>query len=239
MTTFSISATWGTVPLTVTVDDTSSPASTTSNWDFGDGTVIAGSSAQHTYGQPGNYVITLSTNAGTATVAVQVVEPYTVSLNNQTLSIPVTQIDDDDFANIGLRGLSSTYPAVWYDNGNFPLRTISLWPVPSQAFGIELWCWEPIAQDTDLDAELNLPPGYERYLRYKLALEIAPEFGTDVTPIVMQNYKESEIVVKRINQQKPLAHLSNHARSTGTHDRIPAIDIVSFQSGRAMLPGAR
>ena len=236
---FTISANWGTVPLTVTVEDTSSPASTTSNWDFGDGTVIAGASATHTYGEVGEYVVTLSTNEGTATQNVDVVAPYTVSLNSQTLSIPTTQIDDNDFASIGLRGLQSTYPTVWYDNGNFPLRTISFWPVPSQAFGVELWCWEPITQETDLDAELNLPPGYERYLKYKLAIEMAPEFGMEVPPIVMQNYKESEIIVKRINQQKPVAHLSNHAASTGSQGNIPAIDIVSFRSGRAMLPGVR
>lgn len=239
MTTFTISANWGTLPLTVTVTNTTSPASTSSNWDFGDGSVVAGLTATHTFGQVGTFTVTLATNTGTATQQVQVVAPYTVSLNNQTLSIPISQIDDDDFASIGLRGLSSTYPSVWYDNGNFPLRTISLWPVPSQAFGIELWCWEPISQETDLDAELNLPPGYERYLRYKLAIEIAPEFGMEVSPIVLQNYKESEIVVKRLNQQRPLAHMSNHGRSTGSYGSIPAIDIVSFQSGRAMLPGVR
>jgi hypothetical protein len=55
----------------------------------------------------------------------------------------------------------------------------------------------------------------------------------------MQNYKESEIIVKRINQQKPVAHLSNHAASTSSQGNVPAIDIVSFRSGRAMMPGVR
>jgi PKD repeat protein len=237
--TFTVSATWGTVPLTITVTDTSAPASTSSNWDFGDGTVISGTTATHTYGVVGTYTVTLNTNAGSATETVEVVPEYEVSLNSQTLSILTQQVDFRDFASIGLRGLQSTYPKYWYDNGQFPLRTIAFWPVPSQNFGVELWCWEPITQETDLDAELNLPPGYERYLRYKLAIEIAPEFGMEISPTVLQNYKESEVVVKRLNQQKPVASLSNHAASTGSRGDVPAIDIVGFRGGLNMLPGVR
>lgn len=242
--TFSTNATSGTVPFTLEVTDTSSPASAYANWDFGDPAsgdlnVTSGGTASHIYGTPGDYTVTLSTDAGTATVVITVAPQYEITYGPQTLFIPIRQIDDDDFSSIGLRGLSSTYPQYWYDNGNYPLRTISLWPVPAQAFAIELWCWEPITQETDLDAELNLPPGYERYLRYKLAVEIAPEFGVEVAPAVLASLQEAENNIKRLNQQTPKAHPSAHYQSTSNGSGVPAIDIVGFQSGRWMLPGGR
>ena len=235
---FTASATWGTLPLTVTFTDTSDPVSTYNNWEFGDGSIAGGSTVEHIFATTGTFTVTLSTNAGTAQETITVVEPYEISINQQTLSIPLRKVDDDDYSSIGLRGLRSTYPTVWYDNGNFPLRTLYFWPVPAQNWAVELWLWQPLDQQVDLDAELNLPPGYERYLRFKLAMELAAEFGKEVPPLVIQQAQEAEAAVKRLNQQTPLAHPSTLARAaqgrrvaTGTG----IIDSVAFRSGGWMI----
>ena len=235
---FTASATWGTLPLTVTFQDTSSPASTYSNWDFGDGKIAGGGTVEHIFATTGEFTVTLSTNNGTAQRTITVVPPYEINITQQTLSIPLRKVDDDDYSSIGLRGLRSTYPTVFYDNGNYPLRTLYFWPVPAQAWAVELWLWQPLDQNVDLDAELNLPPGYERYLRYKLALELAPEFGKEVPQAVVAIANEAEANVKRLNQQTPLAHPSTLARSaqgrrvsTGTG----IIDSVAFRSGGWMI----
>ena len=235
---FTASATWGTLPLTVTFTDTSDPVSTYNNWEFGDGSIAGGSTVEHIFATTGTFTVTLSTNAGTAQETITVVEPYEISINQQTLSIPLRKVDDDDYSSIGLRGLRSTYPTVWYDNGNFPLRTLYFWPVPAQNWAVELWLWQPLDQQVDLDAELNLPPGYERYLRFKLAMELAAEFGKEVPPLVMQQAQEAEAAVKRLNQQTPLAHPSTLARATQGRrvaQGTGIIDSVAFRSGGWML----
>jgi hypothetical protein len=227
-----INTNWGIVPVSVTVEN--SEVSTINNWDFGDGTVKGGQVQTHNYGRPGTYTITLTSDGGTEQTTVTVAPQYDIGFTPTTLSIPLRKVDDDDYSSIGIRGLTSTYPTVWYDDGDFPLRNIYFWPVPAQAWAVELWLWEPLDQSVDLDAELNLPPGYERYLRYKLAAEIAAEFGKEVPPLVMQNLQEAENNIKRINQQTPLAHPSNHAigasgRPVGRN--VGVIDSVAFRSG--------
>lgn len=238
-TTFSISQPWGIIPLVTTFTDTSSPASTTSTWDFGDGSPLQmGASAEHIFSEVGTFTVTLTTNAGQVQQEVTVAEQYNISFGPNTLSIPLNKIGDEDYASIGLRGLRSTYPTVWYDDGNFPLRTLYFWPVPAQAWAVELWLWEPLDQNVDLDAELNLPPGYERYLRYKLAMELAPEFGKTVPPEVMTSLQEAENNVKRLNVQTPLAHNSRNARaaqSGATTSTTGVIDSVAFRSAGWMI----
>ena len=231
MATFTASSTWGTYPLSVAFTDTT-PGATNSNWNFGEGQGIgAGVEVTHIFDEPGTYTVTLINSTGSANTEIEVVAPYTITFGPNTLSIPLSQIDDADFASIALRGLNSTYPTVWYDNGNYPLRVISLWPIPAQSWAIELWCWEPISQSSDLDAELNLPPGYERYLRFKLAVEIAAEFGKEVPPMVLKNLQEAEATIKRMNTQTPLAHPSMLAVGS-SHGKIPgSVDWVGFRGG--------
>lgn len=238
MSTFTVSANWGTYPLEVTFEDTTSGA-TNSNWNFGDGSIGAGITTTHIYDEAGVFTVILTNSDGSTTQEITVVAPYTITFGRNTLSIPLRKIDDEDFASIALRGLNSTYPNVWYDNGNYPLRVISLWPIPAQSWAIELWCWEPIGQSSDLDAELNLPPGYERYLRFKLAVEIAAEFGKEVPPMVLKSLQEAEATIKRMNQQTPLAHPSSLAVSS-SHGKIPgAVDWVGFRGGLWAIPGGR
>ena len=48
---------------------------------------------------------------------------------------------------------------------------------------------------------LPLPPGYERALRYALAVELAPEFGKTPSPIVLSTAAESFGLIKSRNAQ--------------------------------------
>ena len=128
--------------------------------------------------------------------------------NKNTVFLPLQQLSDEAFSSIRLRGMHNQWPTSVYDNGNYPARTLSMWPVPTSQQGIELWLWEPLNTYGDLDAELNLPPGYERYLRYALAIELAAEFGKEVPPAVQAVAKEAEQNIKRMNQKIPLAKAS-------------------------------
>jgi len=174
-------------------------------WDFGDGTTSTEHEPAHIYENPGVYLATLTTPNVYAEATVTVVG---AEASGQTLFMPLSLISDERYADIVIRDLKSSWPTKLYDSGSYPVRTIRVWPVPQQQYAVELWMWQPLATYATLDDELNLPPGYERYLRFKLAVEIAPEFGKEVGNSVKLSLNEAEASIKRLNQQLPVGESS-------------------------------
>ena len=127
----------------------------------------------------------------------------TITLTPGTLVLPLRDLTMSEFAGLRLRELPNQWPTGFYDSGSYPCRDISVWPVPTQQNAIELWLWDPLMVYNNLDAQLNLPPGYERYLRFKLAVEMAPEFGKELSQTIITSMQEAEANIKRINQQMP------------------------------------
>jgi hypothetical protein len=88
--------------------------------------------------------------------------------------------------------------AVSYTRGA-PLGEIWVWPVPSVATTLVLYWREPVQQFPDLTTPVDLLPGYAKALRTNLALELAPEFGRVVDPMVDRLARESLADIKRAN----------------------------------------
>jgi hypothetical protein len=133
------------------------------------------------------------------------VEGSTITIAPSTLVRPLRALSMSEYAGLRLRMLPNQWPTGIYDDGAMPCRNLSFWPVPTQANAVEVWLWDPLMIYESLDTELNLPPGYERYLRFKLAVEIAPEFGKEISQTVIDSMKASEEVVKKMNQSHPRA----------------------------------
>lgn len=140
-----------------------------------------------------------------------VTDPYVVGTTQSSIFTNLELISDEKYADIAIRDLRSTWPLVCYDSGSYPLRTLKVWPVPQNQYAVELWLWDPLATYSTLDDELNLPPGYERYLRYKLAVELSAEFGKSPSESVMCVLTEAETNIKRLNQATPVAQVSTNA----------------------------
>lgn len=218
MATMTVSDNWGQLPFTITVTDTTSGA-TNPLWSFGDGEIAGGTTATHTYTEAGTFTVTLQNSTGEATSQVVVTEPYTITIGSSTNVYPLSMVSDEQYASIVLRGMSNNWPTVMYDDGDYPLRKLSFWPVPTASNAVELWLWEPMLTYDNLDDELNLPPGYERYLKLKLAVEIAAEFGKEVPPLILKNMQEAEDNVKKLNQRIPVQQISSAARSLSKGNR--------------------
>lgn len=220
----------GFAPLEVAFETNGSGA----NWLFGDGTQGAGQTLSHVYTEPGVYTVTVMTTLGEASTDIEVIAPYTISYTSSTLFYPIALLNDEQYSSIVMRGMQNPWPTVMYDDGNYPLRTLSFWPVPTEVNAVELWLWEPLLTYADLDAELNLPPGYERYLRFKLAVEIAAEFGKEVPGLVLKNLEEAESNIKKLNQTHPVQTMSLGARSVSRQGR--QWTILDTYSGGDVLP---
>lgn len=70
-------------------------------------------------------------------------------------------------------------------SGNSPTASIVFYPVPSSSYAVFLRMEKQLTQFA-LDDNVEFPPGWERALIYNLAVEIAPEYGQEVSPRVVE-----------------------------------------------------
>ena len=129
---------------------------------------------------------------------------YNIVNSQNTIDIPMEGLTDSQYAAIPVKDQPSTYPVKYYDNGNYPLRTISVWPVPTTGQPITLWLWQPLTNYDTLDEDLRFPKGYERAIRFNLAVELAAEFGKTVAPDVERIAVESKATMKRLNSRNQI-----------------------------------
>lgn len=101
-----------------------------------------------------------------------------------TISVPSTQ----------------TLPTDMYINQGNPLLTLSFYPVPAGAYTLTIYSEKPLV-NVGLNDVLSLPPGYERALRYNLAVELAPEYEREASGSVQNTAKSSLATIKRQNRQ--------------------------------------
>ncbi len=117
----------------------------------------------------------------------------------QQLDIKLKILTDDQYADISAKNTPSTFPFAIFDNGNYPLRSIYVFPTPTQNSQIVLWLRQPLIDLTDIDAEVSYPPGYERAFRFNLAVEVAPEFGRDAPERVVNIATAAKLEIERTN----------------------------------------
>lgn len=110
-------------------------------------------------------------------------------------------VPNSKYQEIFLKQLSVTYPVYLFYNNKFPLGEITLYPWPSQACSLGLSSWAQIPQFTNLIQEIELPPGYEGAIAYNLAVEMAPEYGKTLDPIVFSKATEYKAAIMRTNTE--------------------------------------
>lgn len=120
--------------------------------------------------------------------------------SQQQVDIAMQILTIHQYADISVKNTPSTFPFALYDDGNYPLRTITLFPIPTGPASIVLWLRAPLVDLTNLDQVVNFPPGYERAFRYNLAINIAPEFGKTVSPEINEIAVSSILALERLNQ---------------------------------------
>jgi hypothetical protein len=152
--------------------------------------------------QAGKSKYTLGTGGDWDTPRPMAIENAYTRLNSgtiQQLDIKLKDLTDEQYGDIAVKNTPSTFPFAFYDNGNFPLRTITLFPIPTTSVSILMWLRQPLIDLTSLDTEVSYPPGYERCFRYNLAVEVAPEFGKTVPENVMMSAMASKLEIERLN----------------------------------------
>lgn len=147
-----------------------------------------------------------------------------VSLNNpsQPLELAIDYFSDWDWQSVPVKiGFTSPLPNGVYDDGNYPLRNISVYPVPSIVNNLRFYVWMALNAFPDLVTDLTFPPGYKEALRYNLAARLIAEFpgeyGQISVPLISQMALESLGRVKSMNLPKIQAFCDPALTSQGGH----------------------
>jgi hypothetical protein len=87
--------------------------------------------------------------------------------------------------------------AIFCDYG-FPDALVYVTPKPS-AGSLELYSFFPIEQFADVDDTVTFPPGYERSLIAALAVDLADEFGREVSQSLMLVARDAMGAIAKLN----------------------------------------
>ena len=134
------------------------------------------------------------------------------------IEIPLRSYDDDEWALLTIKTLTSSLPTGFYYNPTYPFATLSLWPIPVSPPGNltgVLYAPEQIGEILSVNTIISLPPGYRRMIVKNLALEVAPNYQRNVAPELRQAAEESMGVVKQSNSRVPQMDLTG-----GMGDRL-------------------
>lgn len=141
-----------------------------------------------------------------------------IQLTNESpnVELPMQILTMEQYSGIILKSITSTFPLYLYSDNAFPLTNISVWPVPTDSENnLVLYSWKPLTNLASLTATPSLPPGYERALRYNLAVELAAEYGKQVPEVVAGIAQESRGDIKRMNGRPRYLQVDDAIRSNG------------------------
>jgi hypothetical protein len=115
------------------------------------------------------------------------------------LGRPLTQ---NQYAALTPKSQTATYPQCYYYDPTFAssLGTLTPWPVPtaSNLLGV-IYTPTPVTEFSALTDTILLPPGYRRFYRTSLALELAPSFSVIPSDTLRSIARDAETNVKRSN----------------------------------------
>lgn len=153
---------------------------------------ISGGDGEYTIGTGGD----LST-----TRPIFIVQAY---IRDGVTDYPLSFITDETYNEKITQKSTQGIPVYYnYDNAN-PLSKIRLYPVPAKAYSLFLLSEKPLTEFT-LDSEIILPKGWERFLTYALALELAPEYGMQLDAVNYEIYKEAKnMVMNAVNRNRTM-----------------------------------
>lgn len=115
------------------------------------------------------------------------------------LDYPITIVDQKRYVDIGFKAIQAPWPIVLWYNPTYPLGTLYFYQNPSGVAELHLYSDLILTNFADLTQAVVMPQGYSRYLKRKLARELAPEFGSIWTPQQEKLTKEAEDYVRSLN----------------------------------------
>ncbi len=155
--------------------------------------LVAGQ-ASYTIGPGGDFVTT--------------VRPARIGLSYTSVTgadFPMTQWGLEEYNSVAVKTVGGIPQRFVYLN-EYPLGQIILYPVPAAPIStISLAVDRMLSFPVSLVTVLSFPPGYEKALRFNLAMNLAPEYGVEPPPSVGAIATSSKADLKRANKKRVVA----------------------------------
>lgn len=139
----------------------------------------------------------------------------------------VTPLTAAQWATVGDKDLSADPITHYWDDGGFPLRTLTIYPVPASAQNLVLYTWGLLTAFT-LAADNAFPDGYDEMLKYNLAVRLAAEGFGNLTPAAAGLAMETKANVKRAHVTNPEIRCD---RSMLSNSNMDALYLPNINSG--------
>jgi hypothetical protein len=118
----------------------------------------------------------------------------------QGVSRPVDIISYAEWEGLPERAVSGNVVQKLYLDNAYPAATAYLWPKPTSAStSLELVSMKPLTGFTALTDSVDFAPGYERALRFALAVDLAPEYGHPITSEMLKLADDAKTAILRLN----------------------------------------
>ncbi len=104
-----------------------------------------------------------------------------VTSGTSSFHYPLDIVNEKWYSSLSLPALATWPFALWYST-DWPLGRIYLFPVPDDAFGLQLWTRTVLA-DLTLDDAISFPPGYRDMIILTLGEMVAPSYPPAVADV--------------------------------------------------------
>lgn len=131
----------------------------------------------------------------TTTKPVKIVSAFT---RGTGIDVPIKIIGENRYNRIATKTMTGVPEWLWPNYGN-ALVTMTLFPVPASALTLYVYSLKSLTVYTSLTTTLSIPEGYERALKFNLAIDLAPEYGKEPSAAVIRNAEQSKAAIKAIN----------------------------------------
>ncbi len=120
---------------------------------------------------------------------------------SNAIDFPCDIKTEADYVSLSLKSQPGPWPKWLFYNSGWPLSTMYVWPVPTQALEMYFWS-DTLLQTVSLNASsLRLPQGYYNYLQFALAELLCVDYGLPVPPDLRRLAAKFEAKIKSTNSK--------------------------------------
>lgn len=143
-------------------------------------------------------------------------------IRSNNVDKPLGLITEQYWNNIATKSAQGSPSKLLY-RPNTPYGQILVYPTPNNVLTIYIRAEKMISRYASLASTQYLPPGYQRLLELSLAMELAPEYGSQVKPEILANLRADLDSLIRTNIQPLPVNKTDNVPNTNTTFNMPPI----------------
>lgn len=122
-----------------------------------------------------------------------------VSVMVNGIELPIETLNDEQWRDITLKAVSSSFPLQVWSKGDYPLNSLYFWPIPIASNPLVVSIWGQITAFVDINATVTLPSGYEDAIVPALATRLSPAYGLPLNPVLASMAQAAKSRIKAVN----------------------------------------